>query len=463
MNITELEYKPSETIARFHESNAMCRAIVGPAGSGKSSAACMEIGEYLPEHLKEKYGVTNTRWLVLRNTNRELNDSTMKTFFEWFPEAHANYRVQRQEAKFKHSDGRQVEVLFRSCDRPDQVKSIKGMELTGAWVDESIEVGEDTKKMIKNRIGRYPRRLPKGIKFLIETTNPPDVEHPMYLQYRWNSPPPGPIPKGEPLEFHLGFWQKERENEENLPFGYYDDLIAMYRDDPDWIARYVKGEPGITIIGKLVYNNFKRSIHIAGAPLKWSGGQLYAGWDHSGNVPACVICQCPTAMQVQILAEFWTERMNIGDFADMVIQARNMRFPGATYIEYGDPAGWNTFSLKSGGFTSNTDILKDHGIILLKSEQDLATRIDAVESQLGKFVGGEPALLIDPGCTRTINGMMGGYCYKKLGEGIYSKEPIKNIFSHCAEAAQYLLLKLVKNIRSPYKLPIRKKLNWMVA
>jgi len=53
-------------------------------------------------------------------------------------------------------------------------------------------------------------------------------------------------------------------------------------------------------------------------------------------------------------------------------------------------------------------------------------------------------MLIDPGCTRLINGFIGGYCYPKIGNtGRFGDKPQKNKYSHVAESLQYVLLKLV--------------------
>ena len=138
----------------------------------------------------------------------------------------------------------------------------KSLEVTGYWNDKSIEVDEDTKRMRKNRIGRFPPQCP--VCFGIETTNPPDVEHPLYSQFAWETPPPGPVTGAAPLVGHMGFWQPPRENEANLRPGYYDSLINNYRDATDWIAMYVEGKPGMVVMWRPFYQRIRRKfpIHI---------------------------------------------------------------------------------------------------------------------------------------------------------------------------------------------------------
>ena len=433
------DYVCLPTMRRFHQSPAQFRCIVGPVGSGKTSAATMEVCYYLPHFLYEQYGYKKTRWAVIRNTYRELADTTQKTVFEWFP----NGRHLKGEKNYYISfeDGIEVEVLFRSCDNPNDLKKFQSLEITGYWIDESIQVHEDIKRMLKNRIGRFPQKCPT--RFGIETTNPPDVEHPTYSMFKWHTPPPGPIPSGDPLAKHTGFWQPPRENEANLRPNYYNDLINDYKDNKDWADMYVEGKPGITVRGKLVYANFERAYHVARGPLVWNKGTLYRGWDNSGNCPACVVLQVPTTGQLQVLREFHTDRLNIVNFTQDVVGECNRLYPNAEYVDWADPAGNNEYSTREGTFTSNAKLMDEAcGVKVQPSEQNLTARINSVDDLLLKRDG----LLLDPSCIRLINGFLGGYCYAEIGTtGRFTDTPQKNRFSHPHDGLQYLVVKLTKH------------------
>lgn len=438
--MTELKkYNALPTLQRFHESPAQIRCVVGPVGSGKTSAATMEICYYLPMFLFETHGITKSRWAIVRNTYVELLDTTQRTVFDWFPEG--DYQAQKKVYIIKYENGVEVELLFRSCDRPDDVKKFKSLEITGYWIDESIEVKDEIKLMLKGRIGRYPAQCP--CRFGVETTNPPDVEHSTYSNFAWETPPPGPKPEREPLPNHVGFWQPPGENVRNLRPNYYDDLANDYQDSPDWIDMYVKGMPGIIIKGKLVYPKFNRAIHEAKSSLIWAKGPLWRGWDNSGNSPAAVVVQTPRPFHHQVLAEFTHDRLGIVDFTKMVAETCNLRWPGAEFVDFGDPAGENKYSKRDGGFTSNKELQSEAcGINVQASEQNLRARIEAVDQITGQIDG----LLIDPSCTRLLNGFAGGYCYTKIGSSdVYHDEPDKNRFSHVHDALQYVMVKLVKS------------------
>ena len=136
-----LEYNPAPTIELFHASDAMIRSLVGPAGSGKSTGMIWEICYFLPQMLYTKYGIKKTRWLILRNTNDQLWTTTMKTLFEWFDPTWAG-KFHKQDKVFTITAFKplEIEILFRSCDRPEDVNKFRSLELTGYC---SVESSED--------------------------------------------------------------------------------------------------------------------------------------------------------------------------------------------------------------------------------------------------------------------------------------------------------------------------------
>ena len=141
--------------------------------------------------------------------------------------------------------------------------------------------------------------------------------------------------------------------------------------------------------------------------------------------------------------------MNIVGFTKHVINQCNILFPGAEWIDWGDPAGENKFSTKDGGWTSNAQLMREQGVAVQPSEQNPQARYNAVDDQLLVIDG----VLIDPSCTRLINGFMGGYHYGEVGAGtgIYQDTPLKNRFSHIHDALQYVMVRLVENNRKKPK------------
>lgn len=462
--IIDLKYEAiSPTLVAFHNSTAPCRAIIGEFGSGKTTAAGLEVGYFLPRDMWKWYGIKRTRWAVVRNIYRELIDNVLEPLQYWFP--WGTWNSSSSTFTIKHTlieaGGQavelEVELLLRACDIPKHIKKFKSLNLTGAWIDESSEISDSTRTIVMGRCGRFPHHYkeaetgemkPCPVSFFIETSNPPDIEQALYTDYKWmNRQPPGPVTKIQPKNGYEGFWQYPGENKRNLKPGYYDGLRENFKNQPDMLARYLEGKPGVLLAGKLVYANFKPDYHVAKEPLVWSGGVLYRGWDNTGNQPAVIVAYIPTPGSLHVLAEYYTERDGIVDFARKVVESCNQRFLNATYIEYADPAGANKFSHPKGGLTSNQELLESvlgQGTVI-PSENNFRARVTAVDSQLARIDG----ILIDPGCTRLINGFMGGYHYPKVQSGgneeIYSEEPLKNKYSHPHDALQYVCVKLFNN------------------
>ncbi|NGX54388.1 MAG: hypothetical protein K1000chlam4_01114, partial [Chlamydiae bacterium] len=150
------EYKSLPTMSFFHRDSSRIRAIVGPVGSGKTSAAVMDI-EMIAMDLRRDFGIKETRWVCIRNTYLELMDTCFQTVVYWMQGGrwYDKRKAYRWEDKI---NDKTTELLFRSCDRPGDVSKFKSMEITGYWMDESIELTTELKLMIRNRIGRYPAR-----------------------------------------------------------------------------------------------------------------------------------------------------------------------------------------------------------------------------------------------------------------------------------------------------------------
>jgi hypothetical protein len=485
----------------FHKSDAEMRCLVGPVGSGKTTAEIMEVGLLLPRHLARTYGITDTRWVIVRKTYRELMDTTFASVQDWLPfgEWHAAKMtmVLNYPPSVACNYPLRVELVFRSCNRPEDMEKFKSLEVTGYWIEESVEVHEEIKRMLRGRIGRYPQR--SSVRFGIETTNPCDAEHTIYWEHNWvptgpswaiyrtsrindlvregvskeeaerqypvvanpdllekdvygrfapfTVPGPHPNPKKKPTGKYLGWWQPPHENDANLRPGYYDALMEDYGNNPEWLKMYVEGKPGVRVLGRVVYANFKDSAHVYRGPLRdpflhSNGTPFYFGWDNSGNSPACIVAQFRSPLSLQIIAEFYADREGIVDFTRNVLSQLEEMFPGFVQAtHYGDPAGGARYSKGTGGMTSNAQLqYEEFGIVVVPSEQGLQARISSVDQMLSRIDG----ILIDPRCTRLINGFIGGYVYpEKVGsQNEFLQSPIKNQFSHVHDALQYLCAKL---------------------
>ena len=152
----------------------------GPVGSGKSVACCIEIIRRALEQKPAEDGIRRSRWAVIRNTNPQLRTTTIKTWLDWFPETEwGNFAWSVPYThKIKKGDI-ELEVIFLALDRPEDVKKLLSLELTGVWINEAREIPKSIVDACSMRVGRYPSMRDGGPSWygVICDTNPPDTDH----------------------------------------------------------------------------------------------------------------------------------------------------------------------------------------------------------------------------------------------------------------------------------------------
>lgn len=236
--LSVLSFEAPQVVSDFMRSDAFVRVIHGPVGSGKSSGCIVEILRRALEQEPNSKGVRDTRWVVVRNTYRELEDTTRKSFEQWLGEL-----GQWREADFAFDidrplgDGTRVkcEILFRALDDAKDVKKLLSLEITGAYANELREVPKIIFDGLQMRVGRYPKKSEGGATWygVWGDTNPwaEDSEYAELFQH-------------PPEDFEL-FRQpsgmaEDAENRENLPDGYYERMSAG--KDSSWVDEYVHGK-----------------------------------------------------------------------------------------------------------------------------------------------------------------------------------------------------------------------------
>jgi hypothetical protein len=322
----------SPTVECFHKSDAQARCIVGAVGTGKTTAAIWEIGFNLPRRIYMMYGIAHTKWLVVRKTYEQLMDTDFQEAMDWFVQG--EWRPSRKNLRVKWPASVNcpspliVDLIFHSCNTPEEEGKFRSMNVTGAWIDEADQLSILAKNIIKGRLGRFPKRKETPVDFvpryLVETSNPFPADHIMYTTYDWMGPEciqeaapqmkcvecgktfsmsdtcpvcgapgeptgkrdwrtgkyntdvlvkklprGGPVPTIPPTPDHVGFWQEAGENEENLRPGYWDSIRRDYQEAPEMVKIMVEGEPGYKPKGKPVYRNFDKDVHMARSRLVW--------------------------------------------------------------------------------------------------------------------------------------------------------------------------------------------------
>ena len=417
-------------------SDSKMRVLMGPVGSGKSVASCFEVIRRASQQAPNKQGIRKSRVAIVRETARQLQDTTIKTFLDWFPTGVCGNFMRTTKTFFFKVGDVECEVMFRALDDADDVANLNSLELTFAWFNECRDIHPDIMDAMSKRIGRFPSAKDGGPSWfgMWGDTNPPTMDTWWYYQMEGLDSKDGVSPNdnGWQVFKQPSGRSPHAENIENLPEGYYD---TQGRSD-EYIRVYVDGEYGLSSAGQPVYKYFRPDYHIAGQTLRpiINGVRpIVIGMD-LGLTPAAVIGQQDPRGRTLILDEAVSFDMGIQRFVRTILKPLIFeRFTGAPVMVICDPAGIQRAQTDE---RSAVDIIKAEGLRVMPAKTNsVSARLSSVDDYLMRQVDGDAAFLLDPKCTQLKAAMMGGYRFHKKNGNIE-----KNKHSHVAEALQYLML-----------------------
>ena len=148
--------------------------------------------------------------------------------------------------------------------------------------------------------------------------------------------------------------------------------------------------------GKPVYPNFKQELHISKEELKATITQpIVIGIDF-GLTPAAVFGQRTALGRWNILNELVCFDMGVMRFSELLRGEIAKNYKNFDIQIYGDPAG---------DFRSQTDertpfsIMRNYGLKALPApSNDVALRIESVDTALQRLIDGKAGFMIDPKC-----------------------------------------------------------------
>lgn len=454
-NQYKINYTATPTLSRFHESDVFIRGAMGCYGSGKSVAMCMEIMSRAQRMPRSKTnGKRISRWAVIRSSYRELLDSTVKTWFEWFPEEHFGVFKKTEMTHFIRVNDLEMDVMFRALDTADDVGKLLSVEYTGGWINEAREIPRAILDALAGRVGRYPRQGDTEGPYwsgIIMDTNPPDTDHWWYKlaeEPQRFVDPTLPTTEEQQLEqFHktYRFWKQpgglapDAENRENLHPQYYERLAIG--KSPEWCKVYIHGQYGFVTDGRPVFPEYVDQVHCSDRIVVTRGIPLMVGLDF-GLTPAAVFLQVTPRGQVLIIDELTSESMGIERFADILRKHIAEKYAGLEVKYFGDPAGNQRAQTDE---KTCFQILAAKGMEVEPGKQDLTIRLESMRKALNSMVDGRPGLQIHPRCRMLHKGFLGMYCYKRMritGTERFQDAPDKNAASHAMDAAMYPLTKI---------------------
>lgn len=447
--MASINYTAPPTCAQFMKSEAFGRLIAGPVGSGKTTACLFELFRRACEQAPAPDGYRYTRFAIVRQTLKQLKDTVLKDITGWL-KGIAEYKVSDNTVYIRIGDVRS-EWLLIPLDNPEDQRRLLSLQITGAWMSESIEMDVGIISPLAGRCGRYPNASMGGCTWfgIIADTNMPSEGSDWWKFMDQNTPadwqvfiqPSGMASNAENLE-----WLLQTDETIKLPVDderrraqgrkYYERFIRS--NSADWCKRYVHAQYGDDPSGTAVFReSFKRAWHVVDEVLPVSSYPLIVGLDF-GRDPCAIICQPDHRGRLLVLEEIIAEDIGLELQLQRAIKPALMqdRYIGKPVYIVGDPAGKQRSTLYE---ETSFDLIKRNGLLAYPAPtNDIDKRINAIESWLLGSRDGGPSMLIDEGrCPKLIRALSGGYRYGRTKSGMRKPTPDKNEYSHIVDAFQY--------------------------
>lgn len=420
-NKHELTFNPNPLQRSFIESRALADLFSSRVGEGKSAALAWSV--YY--HTRHNPGAN---WVMIRDTFENIQKSTQKEFFKWFPPGvFGTYHATKKE--FTWADGvAKGTVVFLGMDDPQDATKLMSMELAGIAMDEPAPaVGSAGIDELIFDIGMTRMRQPGMNWYAVKlATNNPDESHWTFKKF---------VSPG--IE---GFrvWQPPApENLHNLPEGYYETLRRTLANRPDLIRRFVDGEFGFQSEGKAVTPQWNDKFHLATGLVAMPRQELILLWDFGHN-PTCIITQKTPMGHWHILESFVGEGIGVAELiADAVKPTLAQRYRGHPLRHIGDPAG-TTGEQTSIHRSAVKFIRAALGGTWRSGPTRLWEGIEPLRWALSQNLGGQALVRVNRERAKEVwYALRGGWAFHVTRTGITSGEPSKNIHSHPGDAMRY--------------------------
>lgn len=500
-----LNFNSSPVSWRFLHDRAFFTGIMGPLGSGKSVTCCAKIMALASQQEPDATGYRRTRWAIIRNTYPELRSTTIKTWLEVFPEQFCGpiryshpitHHIKRPPVG--DEPGLDCEVMFIALDRPDDVAKLKSLDLTGAWVNEAVEIPAGVIDMLTGRVGRFPGSPideADGEDNVLATwagiicdTNAPDDQNWWYkyaeegapqmrvtlhsgeeivIDWHFYRQPPAlievelvgdeyficeagmesyEVDENQVMPAAGRFWwvNDQSENIANLRPGYYHQQVM--NKTLEWINRYMQAKYILFVPGKPwmpEYSDMAMSSEFKVDP----NLDLLGGLDAGGGTlnPAAVVGQRSLLGQWRTLWELSIFEIGVERFTETLKAGVAAEFSGMVPPKYWmDPAASKRDEVQMVAVEKH---YRAAGLnVELAPSNDPMVRREALALPMNRNIvvhgRASPGFLVHKKCVMLRAGLSGKWFRKRVQTTTerYTERPEKNEWSHVCDAESYMLL-----------------------
>lgn len=479
-------YRAYPTVMRFHADYKKFskRFMAGPPGSGKSVANFIELFSIGVRQEPTPEGIRPTKFGVIRSTYGELERTTLETIKAWLPAKYTKINHAKPikvHTRLPLPDGTIADMQFEliAIENERDLGKLDSYEATAIWLNEMTGLPMELVGKAGERVGRYPpanmwddEKNHVTYYGVIGDYNYPNKDHWLVSYLHEGELPPDTmlyeqpsalIEHVEPETGEVSYTiNPEAENLINLDNGkkYLDDLATYQRLQLDdfiqtrLLCRYGRAGGG----GKRVFNNFDKAIHVSEepiTPLKMTNTMI--SFDTSGIHPCALFWQFVRG-EWMITDGIYGEEMGLEEFVDDVMTPLlTLRYPGCNVLCVCDPAN----ARNSHTAQTPVDLLIERGFpAITATTNQFKARLQASEALLNRRDSGR--VIISSHITMLIDALDGGYQYKRLQTTginiIFSTRPMKNKYSHWADAFQYGSLQIMDNTVDDEKQAAAKRL-----
>jgi len=418
----------------------------GGFGNGKTMSGCIKAFRHCSEQ-------PNAFFLIGRRHATDLRDSTRKDFLELFGDEGV---FKEKDNIFKFPNG--AEIIFRHLD---DMKSLTNMNLSGFWIDQAEEIGEDAFKFLVGRLRRM-KGITRREGYITFNMNGHDWIHRVFKK--------GIDIKGE----QIPNWENDYElieaatleNAHNLPKDYVDALMAQ---DPEYIKRYVYGS--WDVFQGQIFGDWNPMVHVIAPFIIPNTWPRYRSIDHGQNAPtACVWFATDYDNNVYAYQEYYQPDTTVSTHVKNIKKMSLIKAPSGLIednYEYTliDPStAAKTREKKMDNGTSIVYSVKDEyydaGITTTSAQNDRLAGINRVREYLkidpkryhpqkcdveGDPIKGAPKFFVFETCTNLIE-EMGQYRWKPnrlmagSGEIEDAKPEVLKRNDHAVDATRYFLM-----------------------
>lgn len=417
----EIKFDPNPVQKQFIESRARADLYSSRMGEGKSTALAWAA----LYHTRHNPGA---KWVLVRDTFENLQATTQKTFFEWFPPGIAGeYHATKKE--FTWASGlAEGTVGFIGMDDPQDAGKLQSRDFAGIGIDEPApavgSAGVD-EMIFDVAISRLRQKGMNWYAMKLAVNNP-DESHWTYRKF---------VTPG--IEGFM-LWQPTRpENEKNLPPEYYANLRKVWAHRPDLVRRFVDGEFGFQSEGKAVTPQWSDKLHLSHGLIPVLRVPLTLLWDW-GHTPTVIVTQKTPMGSWLILDAYVGEHIGAEELIiDVVKPLLVQKYPRFPLQHTGDPTGENgeqtSIHRSAVKFMRNT-----LGGTWRPGPVRIHERVDPLQAVLTRTINGKGVVQVDKESAAPVwYALRGGWHYNVARSGVISGEPKKNMHSHPGDAMGY--------------------------